>query len=144
MKKLLFIVAAASFVMSCKKSSPASEGCVVNANTIIGKYVITSVVYQASSTATPVDVFSEVNDCTKDDSYELKADGTVTINEEANDCGLPPIPGAVSSWSLDKNNTVLILDNAFDIKSFDCHKLVVTEKNIMTDGDSRTRTYEKQ
>ena len=82
-------------------------------------------------------------DCQKDDTYELKADGTVILSESANDCGLPPLPGTPTSWSLTDNNTVLLMNANLNIVSFNCTTLVVEERNIMTDGDTKMTTYEK-
>lgn len=144
MKKLFFMASITAMAVSCKKSSPATEGCTVNANSIAGKYTTASIVYKSSSTASPTDVFSSMEECEKDDSYELKADGTVVISSEALGCGTPPAPGLPSEWSLDKNNTVLIMGAELLIQSFDCKKLVVVEKNIMEEGDEKITTYTKQ
>jgi len=144
MKKFFFIAAITLAAVSCKKSSPTTDGCAVNAGTITGKYTITSISYRSSSTEAPTDIFSGMIDCEKDDSYELKADGTVVISKEALDCGTPPAPGTPSTWALDKNNTVLKMGADLDIQSFDCKKLVLVEKNIMADGDQKTTTYTKQ
>lgn len=143
MKKLFFITALAVSFVSCKKSSPATDSCVVNATNIAGKYTITSITYRGNATEAAADIFSTMAECEKDDSYELKSDGTVVISKETLDCGTPPPPGTPSTWSLDKNNTVLIMGADLYIQSFDCKKLVVTEKNIMADGDLKTTTYSK-
>ena len=144
MKRLFFITAITVAAVSCKKSSPVTEGCSVNAGNIAGKYTISSIIYRSSSTDAPTDIFSTMIECEKDDSYEFKTDGTVVISKETMDCGTPPPPGTPATWALDKNNTVLILGASLDIQSFDCKKLVVVEKNVMADGDQKTTTYTKQ
>jgi hypothetical protein len=144
MKKLFFIAAVIVAATSCKKSSPVTEGCAVNADNIAGKYTVTAIAYRSSSTDAPTDIFSTMIDCEKDDSYELKTDGSVVISKEALDCGTPPPPGTPTTWALDKNNTVLIMGADLTIQSFDCKQLVVVEKNIMADGDQKTTTYKKQ
>lgn len=144
MKKLFFILAVTSTIVSCKKSSPAPAGCTVSTASIAGKYTISAITYKSSSTATPTDIFASMQDCIKDDSYELKADGSLVIAEEASNCGLPPSPGIPESWSLSDNNKTLVLGAYLEIVSFDCNKLVVNETNILVNGDIKTTTYLKK
>lgn len=144
MKNLFFVLAVASTIVSCKKSSPAENTCTVNATSIAGTYTISSIKYKSSSSATEADWFTDLPDCQKDDTYELKADGTVSISEATNDCGLPPMPGSPSDWSLQNDNKVLVMGASLDIVSFNCSKLVVAEKNTMADGDIKTTTYDKK
>jgi len=143
MKKLFLVLATASTFVACKKSSPATEDCAVTNASITGKYTITSVTYKASSSAAETDMFASMQDCQKDDSYDLKADGSLVIEEETNNCGMPQLPGSPTEWSLDKNNTELIMGANFKIVSFNCKKLVVVETNLITDGDMKTTTYQK-
>ena len=144
MKNLFFVLAVASAIVSCKKSSPAENICSVNTTTIAGTYTISAVTYKASSSDSETDLFTSMPDCQKDDTYELKADGSVAISEAANDCGLPPLPGTPSDWSLQNDNKVLVLGTNLDIVSFNCSKLVVAEKNTMVSGDIKTTTYDKK
>jgi hypothetical protein len=144
MKNLFFVLAVASTIVSCKKSSPAENTCTVNATSIAGTYTISSIKYKASSSAAETDLFTDMPDCQKDDTYELKSDGSLAISEAANDCGLPPLPGSPSDWSLANDNKVLVMGANLDIVSFNCSKLVVAEKNTMVDGDIKTTTYDKK
>jgi hypothetical protein len=144
MKNLLFIIAAGAAFASCKKATPAEETCTVNTTSIVGKYTITAISYKSSASATAMDVFASMNECQKDDTYDLKADGSVVIAEEANNCGTPPPPGTPSTWSLSSDNTRLSMGNIMEIQSFDCKKLIVVENNLAVDGDIQTTTYTKQ
>lgn len=144
MKKVIFALAVILPFMSCKKSAPVTTGCEVNVTNIAGVYTISSIKYKSSSSATETDLFALMQDCQKDDTYELKADGTIVISEAANNCGLPPLPGTPTNWVLTDNNTRLEMGDYLTIVSFDCSKLVVEQKNVMADGDSKTITYEKQ
>jgi len=144
MKKIFLALIATCSLIACKKSSPAVETCTVNTNSIAGTYVVTAIQYKQSSSAAATDAYALLSECQKDDTYELKADGALVKSEAANDCHLPPMPGTPEAWSLDKNNTVLIMGSEMNILSFDCSKLVVEEKNVLTDGDSRITTYTKK
>jgi len=143
MKRIFLAFAVCSTVISCKKSSVAPDACSVNTTTIAGTYSVTAIKYKSASNALETDQMASMENCQKDDTYELKTDGTVVISEAGNNCGLPPSPGTANSWSLNSSNTILVMGTNLNIVSFNCSQLVVEEKNLMVDGDVKTTTYEK-
>ena len=143
MKKLILTFTVCSIIISCKKSLPATNACNVDKTTIAGIYKVTSIKYKTSGGAAETDGMANMQDCQRDDTYELKSDGTVMISEATNDCGLPPPPVLPNSWSLESSNTILVMGANLNIVSFNCSSLVVEEKNLMVDGDIKTTTYEK-
>ena len=144
MKKIIFILSIPVIIVSCKKSVTPADTCVVSNTTIIGTYTLTALKYKASSAAAEDDLFSGLADCDKDDTYELKTDGSVVVDGGADICGGPPPPGAISTWSLANNNTTLLLDDEYIISSFDCTTLVLTKKDILVPGDTKKVTYMKK
>ncbi len=145
MKNVFLSLTTAAILFGCKKSSPAPiDNCGVNNSNIAGIYTISDIKYKSSSNASETDLFTGLPDCQKDDTYELKADGTVIIGDGATDCNLPPMPGLPSNWRLESDNSVLVMGTNLHIISFNCTKLIVQETNIMVDGDIKTTTYEKK
>jgi hypothetical protein len=148
MKKMILILTMIAMVFSCKKSDPApvspGASCKISSSTIAGTYLKTAVKYKASSTTEAIDWFGSIEDCKKDDLYELKADSSVVIHEGASTCTGPPPPGAITTWYLMNNNTELVFGAFLTIDSFDCTRLVVTEKNYLVTGDAQITTYVKQ
>ena len=144
MRKLFCVLVAAIFIFSCKKSEAPADTCRISATTIVGTYKITAMKYKASSSATEQDWFSFLADCDKDNSFELKTDNSVVVGDGANVCPGPPPPGTVTAWSLSADTKVFTLDAVYDVISFDCITLIVTEKDRLVAGDTRTVTYVKQ
>lgn len=148
MKKAVLILSTFGMVISCKKSEPApvppDTSCKINSSTIAGTYLKTAMKYKTSSTAAEQDWFSGLQDCEKDDLYQLKPDSTVVINTGAEICSGPPPPGSITTWYLDNNNTELVFGAFLKIDSFNCTTLVVTEKDFLVPGDSKTTTFVKQ
>ncbi len=152
MKKILCIICGAIFIFSCKKSSPQTQNpppvpqdtCKPSPAVIKGTYKITAIKYRESNTAPEQDWYSSLQDCEKDNTYQLNADSSVLVSEGADVCPGPPPPGGISNWYLLNNNTQVALDAIYDIDSFDCTTLVVTEKDSRVPGDTRTVTYVKQ
>lgn len=146
MKKVICILSIFAVVISCKKSDPAppDNSCKINSSTIAGTYLKTAMKYKASSTAAEQDWFIGLQDCEKDDLYELKTDSSVVIADGPTTCGGPPPPGGITTWYLTNNNTELIFGAYLKIDSFDCTRLVVTEKDFLAAGDTKTTTYVKQ
>jgi hypothetical protein len=150
MRTLFFLIALFAVVVSCKKSNPTptppanTDTCKVTPARIAGTYIKTAVKYKASSTATEQDMFSFLQECEKDDIYELKTDSSVVISTGTAVCGGPPPPGGITNWYLTNNNTQLIFGAILKIDSFTCARLVVTETDLLITGDAQTSTYVKQ
>ena len=144
MKKIIFILSITAIIVSCKKSETPADTCTVSNTTIVGTYTLTALKYKASSTAAEDDLFSGLAGCEKDDTYELKTDGSVVVDGGADICGGPPPPGAITSWSLTADNKTLLLDDEYTISSFDCTTLVLTKKDSRVPGDTKKVTYVKK
>lgn len=146
MKKTILALAIIAGFASCKKSeTPAPNACTPSISTIAGTYKISAVKYKAAASATESDLFIDVPDCQKDDTYQLNADGSVVFADAGVSCGLPPAPGLPTSWTLEGNNTrIQMAEYNMLIVSFDCSKLVVTESDLYVTGDVKTTTYLKQ
>lgn len=145
MKKLFLVFATAGALVSCKKDAVSTNpSCIVNSTSITGNYKITSIKYKASASATEEDIFTSLPECQKDDTYELKADGSIVMNDAGISCDLPPSPSSGMGWKLESSNTILQLaDFNYIIQSFDCSTLVVYQTDINVSGDKTTTTYVK-
>lgn len=143
MHRFIFFFAAI-LVLSCKKNNPPADTCKVSETTIPGTYLKTAVKYKASSSAAEEDWFSGLQECEKDDPYELKPGGTVVVGDGPTVCPGPPPPGTVTAWSLSADKKTLNLDAVYTILSFDCKTIVLQEKDSRVIGDIRTVTFVKQ
>lgn len=143
MKKMFFLLALAAFVISCKKNENETQPCPIQQSTVAGRYVMTAMKYKASSSAAEQDFFATLDPCLQDDVYELKKDSSVTIGTGAMVCPGPPPPGTITVWYVSADGKKFTLDAEYDIKSFDCTTLVVTQKDYLVSGDTRTVTFSK-
>lgn len=146
MKTTLLALAIIAGFASCKKTeTPPVNTCTPSISTIAGTYKISSIKYKVSSSATEADLFTNIPDCQKDDTYQLNADGSVVFADAGVSCGLPPAPGLPTSWTLEGNNTrIQMAEFNMTIVSFDCTSLVVSESDTFVAGDSKVTTYVKQ
>ncbi|HOZ77990.1 MAG TPA: hypothetical protein PLY34_08325 [Ferruginibacter sp.] len=145
MKKMFFLLALPALVFSCKKDTTnVTEGCPIQQSTVAGRYVITAIKYKASSSAAEQDTYASMDACLKDDTYELRDDSTVIVGDSTNICPGPPPPGSITLWYLSPDGKQFTLDALYDVVSFDCTNLVVTQKDYFIAGDTRTVTYSKQ
>lgn len=145
MKGMLFLLSLCVTLMCCKKNDiVTTEPCPVQQSTVAGKYLITAIKYKANSSATEQDFFTILDDCLKDNTYELKRDSSVILGDGANICSGPPPPGSITVWYLSPDKKKFVLDAEYDIKSYDCTHLVVTQNDFLTSGDTRTVTFTKQ
>jgi hypothetical protein len=149
MRTLFFLIPLFTVVVSCKKSTPSptpvpTDTCTITPAHITGNYIKMGIKYKASSMAAEQDFFSFLQDCEKDDVYQLKSDSSVVISTGTSVCGGPPPPGGITNWYLTNNNTQLVLGALLKIDSFNCVRLVVTEKDLLAPGDAQTTIYVKQ
>lgn len=99
---LLFVLVACS-----KKDEPASK-----ATLLVRKWKQTDLLVAQTGTP-PVSVYNTlVENCSKDDIWEFKADGTFTVVEGATKCD-PSDPDLISTgtWQLIENETKLVVDD---------------------------------
>jgi hypothetical protein len=147
MKKIILGFTTFLIFLSCKKEQttpPVDNTCKINSATIAGTYTKTAIKYKASSSAVEQDLFSGLQPCEQDDTYELKTDGSVVVGGGAEVCPGPPPPGTITVWTLSADGKVFTLDALYDVVSFDCTTLVVVEVNSLIPGDIRTVTYKKK
>ena len=145
MKKTLFALAVIGGLASCKKSDNPANSCSASSTSIAGTYKISAIKYKANASAGETDLFSDLQDCQKDDTYQLAADGSIVITDAGVSCGMPPSPGSVNGWRLDNNNTILNMDDVqYKIESFNCTSLVLSVSDLLEPGDKKTTTYLKQ
>lgn len=143
MRKLIFAFTTLVIFVSCKKDETApADTCKISSTTIAGTYKRTAIKYKASSSAAEVD--SYVDECKKDDLYELKTDGSVVVGDGTEVCPGPPPPGSITAWSISADGKVFALDYLYDVQSFDCITLVVSYKDNFVPGDITTVNYVKQ
>jgi|GEM_PF-1667219 hypothetical protein len=145
MKKLFFLLALPAMIVACKKGNTnVPDGCPVQRSTIAGRYVITAIKYKASSSAAEQDTYASQDACLKDDFYELREDSSVTKGDSTNICAGPPPPGNITVWYLSADGKQFTFDAVYDVVSFDCTNLVVTQKDYFIAGDTRTVTLSKE
>lgn len=118
---------------ACKKDK--DEAKPVTKEDLAGTYVITSVKAQAG-TPNEVDYTELVfDDCQRDDTYVLKADGTYTIDDNANTCPDSPEGGV---WDFKDNKfTIEAFSQTGNLKSWDGKTLVV-ENTVSVSGFTQT------
>ena len=99
---LAFVLAACS-----KKDEPASK-----ASLLTRKWKQTDLLVSQAGTA-PVSVYNTlVEDCSKDDIWEFKADGSFTVVEGATKCDpSDPVLISTGTWQLIENETKLVIDD---------------------------------
>jgi hypothetical protein len=145
MKKALLAFAVIGAMASCKKSSEGQKNCVTNAASLTGVYKITAQKYKASASAAEIDLFSSMQACAKDDTYELSAGGGYNTADAGINCGIPPAPPALNGWEINAAGSILVMgDETFTVKSFDCKNLVLSQSNVTAAGDEIITTYSKQ
>ena len=145
MKGMLFLLSLSLVLACCKRNNmDIPEPCPIKQSTVAGRYVITAIKYKANSSAAEQDFYISLDDCLKDDTYELKRDSSVVLGDGTITCSGPPPPGTITVWYLSPDNKKFVLDAEYDIKSYDCTNLVVTQNDFLTSGDTRTVTFTKQ
>jgi hypothetical protein len=145
MKKMFFLLALPAIFFACKKGDTnVREDCPIQQSTVAGRYVITAIKYKASSSAAEQDTYATMDACLKDDTYELREDSTVVIGDSTNICPGPPPPGTITVWYMSADGKQFNFDAVYDVVSFDCTNLVVTQKDYFIAGDTRTMTLSKQ
>lgn len=145
MKGVFFLMTMPVLLLCCKKNdSTTIEPCPIGQTTVAGRYVITATKYKANSSAVEQDLYIGLDECKKDDTYELRRDSSVTVGDGTNVCPGPPPPGSITIWYVSADGKKFVLDAEYDIDSYDCTHLVVTQKDYFTPGDSRTVTFTKQ
>lgn len=145
MKPLFFVLALCAAAIACKKSDVnVTEPCPIKQTTVAGRYVTTAIKYKASSSAAEQDLFTPLDSCQKDDTFELRRDSSVTILPGRLVCPGPPPPGSLTVWYVSADGKKFTFDAEYDIVSFDCTNLVVTQKDVNVTGDIRTLTLSKE
>ncbi len=143
MKKILLSLAIVAFAFtSCKKKDKAKE-CPISEANLIGSYVITSVKYKVSSSATEIDYSSQFFDepCQKDDVLTFNSNHTYTNTDAGTKCS--PTEDFDGDWSL--NSNVLSLDgDPGTIENFNCSAFTVYANDVNTSGDKISVTYTKK
>lgn len=106
MKKTLLvlsmIVGSALIFNSCKKDDDASAS--TNTEKITGTWTASDLILGGQS------LWSSVEDCSKDDNYTFKADGTGTFDEGATKCDPDDPQSEPATWKFIDNETKLVLD----------------------------------
>ena len=135
----LIVVSTALF--SCSKDSSTNQSCDITEANIVGSYKLTAASYKASPTSAPIDVYSLLEQCERDDIGTFKADHTVSNADVGVVCNPPN--NYNDTWRLTNGNLVQGGDSA-KVKSFDCKTLVLSTVDQQTAGDETTFTFTKQ
>jgi len=136
MKKVilgLFVIVTA-ISTSCKKS----DSCSTSVASLSGSYRLTASTYTEAGTTTPVDYFSLMEPCSKDNIFTLNSNGTYIITDAGSVCN--PNEDDAGLWVVN-GNTISIDGDPATIESFNCKTLVVTNSDQF--GTYRV-TYQKQ
>ena len=130
-----------SALFACKKEKDNTPGCPVAMETLSGDYKLTALEYKASSSAAPADYLAYMDDCEKDDTLDLKSDGTYKKEDGGTVCD--PEESAGGTWQL--HGKTLTSDGMLNgtIASWDCKTLVYYIENAIKPGDRLTYTLEK-
>jgi hypothetical protein len=142
MKWALMAITLGSMFFSCKKEKSSTSECSISMDGLSGSYKLTALQYKSNANAAPVDYFSYMDDCEKDDILILKNDGTYKVNDAGTVC--TPSNAQNGSWLVSGNK--LISDGILNgtVASYDCKTLVYYTENSIVAGDRLTFTMVKQ
>ena len=135
--KTLYAIGFIAFLIpisSCKDDSETTE-CLTDMKHIAGTYSFGSMIYKGSPSSAPEDWFDA---CDKDNTLELTADGRGIVTDTGVKCD--PESSSTFTWSV-SGNQILSSDGDGTIKSFDCKTLVLSNKDVMVQGDEVIITY---
>lgn len=137
-KAMLSLLPVLLLLGACKKDS-----CKTDAASLAGAYKVSAVKYKINSSLPEADYTDEFfsEPCEKDDVLTLNANGTYTVTDAGVVCS--PAGGDSGSWSV-SGNTINVLDEDYNISSFNCNDLVLTYSNFFTEGDLITITLRQQ
>lgn len=142
MKWALIATALVSIFFSCKKEKSSTSECSISMTGISGSYKLTALQYKPDANSAPLDYFSYMDDCEKDDIITLNSNGAYNYNDAGTVC--TPQEDLNGTWVL--NGNTLVSDGIFNgtISSYDCKTLVFYTENSIVKGDRLTFTMMKQ
>ena len=139
MKKILLSLCVGSLLFAgCKDDKDVT--CELNSAGIVGSYKVTAITYKATAASTPVDVFSTLDPCTKDDLIVLNANNSVTYTDAGVQC--VPAGNDTGMWSLSGSNINLDGDISV-ISGYSCAGMTATYTDPVT-GEIYTTTLARQ
>ena len=136
MKRTLFALVLAAFLSASTFTSCSKKADVPATNTgggsgngngngggsssspkdkFVGSYKLAEVTLVVDGN--PYDVLAEMSSCDRDNLYVLKADMTSAVVDAGEQCS--PSSAETSTWSLPDNNTIVLSETTFTIKSMD-------------------------
>jgi hypothetical protein len=140
-RNLLFLAVSVLVLSSCKKDK--AEECPVTVEGLSGTFKLTSLVYVQTSSSDPQDWYEQVvDDCKKDDSYVLAANGDFNILDMGTVC--QPSGSFQGIWTLQDNYINMDGFYAGTVESYNCQTLVFSQTDALVDGDKLTATFVKQ
>lgn len=141
---LLLAMAACTFT-ACTKSNDEVVNVTLKKENLAGTYVVGSIVlstYGAADQNVTNEVLAE--ECQRDDTYNLAADGSLTFSDEGMQCSNTRIP-TTGTWDLEAGSKLTIDGEVFTVQNFD-GKTLVTSDAVAYNGINGTmvRTYYKR
>ena len=146
MKQSIFLLAlAACTFTACTKENDQQLEVPPTKENLAGTYVVGSIIvsyYGAPDRNVTNEVLAQ--ECQRDDTYNLAADGTFSFSDEGVQCSSTRIP-TTGAWGLEAGNKLNIDGEAFTIKSF-TGKTLTTSDAVTYNGLNSTmvRTYYKR
>lgn len=134
--KKIFVLTVLSGILfsSCKKD----KTCDLNSASLAGSYSISSLKYKQTPTSAEVDVLSSFNACERDDIFTFNANSTFNYQDAGTVCS--PSGSFNDTWSL-SGNTLIYDGETYNVSSFNCNNMVVTQSNVNVNGDVLTATF---
>ncbi len=135
MKKIFGLLAVSAILFtSCKKD----KTCDLNSASLAGSYQITSLKYKQTPTSAEIDVLASFNACERDDIFTFNSNSTFTYQDAGTLC--VPSGSFTDTWSL-SGNTLTYDGEAYNVSSFSCDNMVITQSNVNVSGDVITATF---
>jgi hypothetical protein len=98
-----------------------ASSCQLNAQSILGNYVITSITYQG------IDVFNSVDACSRDNIYSFLANGSFITSDGIVACN--PSDAATGTWILNGNTLSLNGSESYMVSDYNCNSMKLTSIN---------------
>lgn len=136
MKRILALVVTSVILFSsCKKDDPT---CDLNTASVTGSYRIGAIKYKQTSTSAEIDVLASFPACQKDDILIFGPSNVFTYQDAGMACS--PSGTFSDTWTV-SGNTLTYDGDTYNVGSFNCNTLVLTESNVNVNGDLLTATF---
>lgn len=132
---------ALSFTACTKDNHEGVDTVPVTVEAIAGKYNL-SVVTVTVNGGAPQDITAQKlpEDCQRDDSYSLGADGSFTYTDEGTQCTTTR-PSTTGKWSLESSSQITIDGEVYNVRNFNGRSLIVTQQTTYNGANAEETRF---